>query len=85
MWEIHWDRTERGSLAVVGVATPHAPLQCLGYAPLVGIDSESWGWNLSNKQLMHDGQQGTYPASCPGILVPDSIYVILDMNDRTLR
>ena len=85
MWEITWERDERGSFAVIGIATQKAPLQCLGYIPLVGSTAESWGWNLSKKVAFHNGKETAYPADYPTFFVPDTVYVILDMDNRTLR
>ena len=31
LWEIHWQNEQRGSHAIVGVATDQAPLHCRGY------------------------------------------------------
>ena len=85
MWEITWEEDERGSNAVIGIATPKAPLQCLGYIPLVGSNTQSWGWNLSKKVSFHNGQEKSYPANFPTFVVPDTVYVILDMENATLR
>ena len=70
---------------MVGLGTPQAPLRCADYLPLVGSNSESWGWDLSKKRQLHAGKHSPYPAGFAGIVVPDRIYVILDMNNRTLR
>ena len=43
VWEIHWSTRQRGTHAVVGVATKDAPLHCVGYQSLVGSSAESWG------------------------------------------
>ena len=37
---------QRGTHAVVGVATKDAPLQCVGYHGIVGSNDKSWGWDL---------------------------------------
>lgn len=84
VWEITWERDERGSHAVIGIALPQAPLQCLSYLPLIGSNSESWGWNLSKKVTFHDGQESAYPANNPRFFVPDTVYCILDMDNLTL-
>ena len=40
----------------------HAALQCAGYIALLGSDDQSWGWNLVDNVLMHNGTQlGVYP------------------------
>ncbi|XP_022801256.1 SPRY domain-containing SOCS box protein 4-like [Stylophora pistillata] len=85
VWEITWERDERGSYAVIGIAHPKAPLQCLGYLPLIGSNSESWGWNLSKNVTFHDGNASPYPVNNPGFFVPDTVYCILDMDNLTLR
>jgi hypothetical protein len=66
------------------VATPKAPLRAIGYEPL--NNSESWGWDIVNKILLHGGRKvGDYPAAVKGLQVPDTFFVILDMDERTLR
>lgn len=51
-----------GTVAVIGVSTKQAPLQCQGYAGLLGSDEYSWGWNLVDNILLHNGEtQGEYP------------------------
>lgn len=51
-----------GTVAVIGIATKDAPLQCPGYVALLGSDDQSWGWNLVDNHLLHNGDaQGTYP------------------------
>ena len=85
MWEITWERDEWGSFAVIGIATPQAPLQSLGYGPLVGSNAQSWGWDLSSEVTHHNGKESAYPANYPSFFVPDTVYVILDMDSGTLR
>ncbi|KAK3719587.1 hypothetical protein QZH41_004746 [Actinostola sp. cb2023] len=86
VWEIHWEKEERGAFAIVGVATPKAPLNTLGYVPVVGSNTESWGWDIVSRKLWHGGERGVYPAalSIVGFQVPDTFFVILDMDARTL-
>ncbi|KAL9978854.1 hypothetical protein ACROYT_G016434 [Oculina patagonica] len=84
VWEITWEGDERGSHAVIGIALPQAPLQCLGYIPLIGSNSESWGWNISKKVSFHAGKETPYPTNDPGFFVPDTVYCILNMDDGTL-
>lgn len=51
-----------GTVAVIGIATKEAAAQCHGYVALLGSDSESWGWNLVDNHLLHNGDsQGNYP------------------------
>ncbi|VDN31510.1 unnamed protein product [Gongylonema pulchrum] len=33
----------------------HAALHCQGYVALLGSDDQSWGWNLVDNQLIHNG------------------------------
>uniref|UniRef100_H3A9L7 SplA/ryanodine receptor domain and SOCS box containing 2 n=1 Tax=Latimeria chalumnae TaxID=7897 RepID=H3A9L7_LATCH len=90
VWEITWLAEERGTHAVVGVATDQAPLQAEGYTALVGSNSESWGWDIGHCQLHHESKVAPccpYPArhgSEEHIQVPDSFLVVLDMDEGTL-
>ena len=91
VWEIVWSTRQRGTHAVVGVATAESPLHCVGYQSLVGSNGESWGWDLGRNKLYHDGKnnpQGlTYPSllnSDENFVVPDSFLVVLDMDEGTL-
>ena len=60
-WEIVWEGP-LGTVAVVGIATKEAPNQCHGYVPLLGSNDQSWGWNLVDNHLLHNGDtQGNYP------------------------
>ena len=60
-WEVWWEGP-LGTVAVVGIATRAAALQCHGYVALLGGDRESWGWNLVDNHLLHNGDsQGNYP------------------------
>lgn len=57
-----------GTVAVVGISTKDAPLECHGYVGLLGSDEQSWGWNLVDNHLLHNGDtQGHYPLlnNCP--------------------
>jgi SPRY domain-containing SOCS box protein 1/4 len=90
VWQMSWSTRQRGTHAVVGVATKEASLHINGYQSLVGANSESWGWDLGRNKLLHDlkNQAGqTYPAmlnSDETFVVPDSFYVVLDMDEGTL-
>ncbi|RXN09328.1 SPRY domain-containing SOCS box 1 [Labeo rohita] len=90
VWEISWAMRQRGTHAVVGVATCEAPLHSVGYTALVGNNSESWGWDLGRNKLYHDGKNQpsrTYPAFLEPdetFIVPDSFLVVLDMDEGTL-
>ncbi|XP_071839247.1 F-box/SPRY domain-containing protein 1-like [Apostichopus japonicus] len=85
-WEIWWEGP-LGTVAVVGIATADAPLQCHGYVALLGNNEKSWGWNLVDNYLMHNGdQKGHFPQcnNAPKYEVGDKIRVILDMEDNYL-
>lgn len=60
-WEVWWEGP-LGTIAVIGLATKHAPMQSHGYLGLLGTDDQSWGWNLVDNYLIHNGDsQGNYP------------------------
>jgi SPRY domain-containing SOCS box protein 1/4 len=90
VWEVYWSTRQRGTHAVVGVATSEAPLHCVGYQSLVGSNAESWGWDLGRNKLYHDCKNNpgiTYPSilnSDENFVVPDTFYVVLDMDEGTL-
>ncbi|XP_064610362.1 SPRY domain-containing SOCS box protein 1-like [Liolophura sinensis] len=90
VWEIVWSTRQRGTHAVVGVATGDAPLHCVGYQSLVGSNSESWGWDLGRNKLYHDVKNNpgsTYPRILnpdENFVVPDSFLVVLDMDEGTM-
>jgi len=90
LWQLTWSTRQRGTHAVVGVATSEATLHTNGYQSLVGANTESWGWDLGRNKLYHDLK------NCPGVtypsvlsndetfVVPESFYVVLDMDEGTL-
>lgn len=90
VWEITWSTRQRGTHAVVGIATIDAPLHCVGYQSLVGSNSDSWGWDLGRNKLYHDVKNFpgvTYPTllnSDENFVVPDTFLVVLDMDEGTL-
>jgi len=90
VWELTWSSRQRGTHAVVGVATADAPLHSVGYHSLVGSNAHSWGWDLGRNKLNHDCKSGTSGPSYPNLLqdalydVPDKFYLILDMEEGTL-
>ena len=60
-WEVVWEGP-LGTVAVIGVATEENIMQCPGYVALLGSDIHSWGWNLVDNVLLHNGDsQGNYP------------------------
>lgn len=85
-WEVIWEGP-LGTVAVIGIATKEAPNQCHGYVALLGSDDQSWGWNLVDNHLLHNGDsQGNYPQlnNAPKYQVGERIRVILDCDDNTL-
>lgn len=88
-WEICWPREQRGTHAVVGVATDLAPLQVDHYTALLGSDRESWGWDIGRGRLYHQSKgpgAPHYPAGLQGeqLQVPERLLVVLDMDEGTL-
>lgn len=89
-WEIRWAVRQRGTHAVVGVATRDAPLHAAGYQSLVGSTTDSWGWDLVRNRLYHDVRNApgvAYPVVVGGdenFVVPDTFVVILDMDEGTM-
>lgn len=89
-WEVCWSTRQRGTHAVVGVATADAPLHSVGYQSLVGSTDTSWGWDLGRNKLYHDAKNNagvTYPALLKPdetFIVPDKFLVVLDMDEGTL-
>ncbi|XP_011313176.1 protein gustavus isoform X2 [Fopius arisanus] len=90
VWEVNWSTKQRGTHAVVGVATSDAPLHSVGYQSLVGNNALSWGWDLGRNKLYHDSKNNngvTYPALLKPdetFVVPDKFLVVLDMDEGTL-
>ncbi|XDV47711.1 hypothetical protein PO909_017279 [Leuciscus waleckii] len=86
-WEIWWEGP-LGTVAVIGIATKRAPMQCQGYVALLGSDDQSWGWNLVDNNLLHNGEvNGNFPQcnNAPKYqVIGERIRVILDMDDKTL-
>lgn len=77
VWELYWSTRQRGTHAVVGVATADAPLHSVGYQSLVGNNELSWGWDLGRNKLYHDSKNNngvTYPA----LLKPDETFIVPD-------
>ena len=85
-WEVIWEGP-LGTVAVIGIATKEAPNQCHGYVALLGSNDQSWGWNLVDNHLLHNGDsQGNYPQlnNAPKYQVGERIRVILDCDENTL-
>ena len=86
VWELDWNTQMRGTHAVIGVATKDAPLHCVGYQSLVGSCGDSWGWDLTRKEVYHDVRNNpglTYPSS-EKFVVPNKVLMALDMHEGTL-
>jgi len=90
VFELNWPQQQRGTHAVVGVATIDAPLHSVGYQSLIGNNDQTWGWDLGRNKAYHDSNQlpgRTYP-SCLGpdqtFQVPDKFLMVLDMDEGTL-
>lgn len=99
VWELKWPLRQRGTHAVVGVATAEAALHSNGYHPLVGATAESWGWDLGRNLLYHDLKSQNYNRMTrdnlgkvyqhqfshdPQFVAPESFLVVLDMDKGTL-
>lgn len=90
VWEIVWPTCQRGTNAVVGVATLNAPLHSTGYESLVGANEETWGWDLRRNKLYHDSKNNpdvSYPSMInqdETFTVPDKFNIVLDMDEGTL-
>lgn len=90
VWEIQWSTRQRGTHAVVGVATSKAVLHCTGYHSLVGSNEESWGWDIVRNKLYHNEKNVSavkYPVLSDNdhsFVVPDKFRVILDMDEGTM-
>lgn len=81
-FDITWDGP-LGTVAVIGFATKHAALHCSGYIALLGSDEQSWGWNLVDNVLMHNGTQlGVYPKmnNPPKYEVGEKIRLVIDCD-----
>lgn len=88
LWEVQWSSRQRGTHAVVGVATNEAPLNKYGYQCLVGSTNQSWGWDLGRCRLLHNNnREETYPAFLSPdeeFRVPDLFKMALNMFEGTL-
>jgi len=88
VFRVVWPLGERGTHAVVGVATTSTSLHEVGYSSLVGSGLDSWGWDLSRNMAYHgQGNQGgkPYPSQRHNTwIVPRSFHLILDMENGTL-
>ncbi|XP_046683538.1 protein gustavus-like [Homalodisca vitripennis] len=93
VWEMDWPSENRGSHAVVGVATKGGLMYPMK-RKADGEDSQyrSWGWDLVTTKLfvdgvVHNGEgDRCYPLQQTEerYTVPDKFHVVLDMTDGTL-
>lgn len=87
VFEMTWKTRQRGTHAVLGVATADASLHAVGYSSLVGSDDLSWGWDLGRSRACHDDKSHAYPSSLASeesFVVPDKFLMVLDMEEGTL-
>jgi len=87
IFELSWPLNQRGTHAVVGVATKDAPLHSPGYHFLSGSNANSWGWDIGRCQAYHcsDSIPGTpYPSPSSTFTVPEKFLMLLDMEVGTL-
>jgi hypothetical protein len=78
VWEIVWSTRQRGTHAVVGVATAESPLHCVGYQSLVGSNGESiyletYHLDSRNVPLELLLVVVAYLTTCPADLASDSL------------
>merc|ERR1719508_534054 len=90
LWEVTWPVRQRGTHAVVGMATRDAVLHSVGYQSLVGNTEHSWGWDLGRKKAYHNSSanEGTnYPPTITHHhqwTVPETFNMVLDMDSGNL-
>merc|ERR1711971_509726 len=89
VFELSWSSRQRGTHAVVGVATQEAPLHSVGYQSLIGNNEHSWGWDLGRNKVYHGKNPAgdTYPktlSSDEAFVVPDKFLLVIDMDEGTL-
>jgi len=92
LWELNWNSRQRGTHAIIGVASDKTALHCVGYQSLIGANNESWGWDLGRSRACHN-TKGTnqpppvYPKTLKpdeSFVVPDTFMMCLDMDEGTL-
>jgi len=90
LFELTWPSQQRGTHAVVGLATLAAPLHSVGYQSLIGNNDQTWGWDLGRNKAYHDSNNipgVNYPA-CLGpdenFQIPDKFIMVVDMEEGTL-
>lgn len=85
--DIEWPTFRRGSHPVIGVALAGTPDHGIGNTNLLGSTESSWGWDIINNKLLHNGQTiGNYPKdeSNSTFAAPKTISCIIDMNAGTV-
>ncbi len=78
VFELNWPSQQRGTHAVVGLATLAAPLHSVGYQSLIGNNDQTWGWDLGRNKAYHDSSNRpgvTYPAC----LAPDETFQVSNL------
>ena len=91
-WKIKWDTKKRGTHAVLGICTAEAPLTHKKYCSLIGMNNESWGWDITQSKLFH-GEDSIkrnnkdYPRvskTFKSFAIPETIFLLLDMDEGIL-
>lgn len=86
-WEVWWEGP-LGTVSMVGVCTKDQVMQASGYVPLLGSSGgQSWGWNLVDNSLVHDGEVlGSFPLhnNAPKYQTGERIRLLLDCDRHTL-
>lgn len=65
----------------------HAALHCPGYVALIGSDDQSWGLNLVENSLLHNGKRlGCYPrtSNAPKFTMGESLTMIVDRETNNV-
>ncbi|EFO99700.1 hypothetical protein CRE_18736 [Caenorhabditis remanei] len=87
VWQIDWPVNQRGTTAMIGVATKEADLHMGRYRSLIGKDENSYGWDMVRNFCHHDSnhyETWKYPNDFNDWLAPSKIYCLLDMDEGTL-
>jgi SPRY domain-containing SOCS box protein 1/4 len=92
LFEINWNSRQRGTHAIIGVATDKSPLHCVSYQLLIGSNPDSWGWDLGRNRVCHNLKNSgvaavAYPKGLKAdetFVVPDTFHMCLDMDEGTL-
>jgi len=88
VFEVIWPLRQRGTHAVVGVATDKQSLHSVGYSSLVGLTEESWGWDLSRLKAFHNSivtEGKDYPATRDeDFFVKKNFFLVMDCDAGTL-